>query len=296
MIIKLPKVNGLLPMKILIRCLLLIFLFMISIAVSDAAEQYSRFGLPDNANYPGGIAIVKLPAKPNAVAAYYDNHRVLIRNDYAIIGIPLKTKITPQVLTLKSNEGKIKTIKFIIIHHTYPLRHITIADKSKVTPNPALAKIIAEQQKQAELLLTAYTLTNNVPTHFILPAKGWFSSFFGLRRIYNNVHQGRHTGLDIAANTGAPIVAAANGIVSAVADRVLTGNTVYINHGEGLFTIYCHMSKVDVKAGQSVKQGQLIGEVGATGRVTGAHLHWEVVLNGAKVNPMLFLNSQPAAS
>lgn len=257
--------------------------------------SFADFTLPTDANYPGGVAIVKLADANKMPKVYYDSQRVLVlssdKNWYAIVGIPLTAEIVSQQITVKPNKGKAYSVSFTLHDHTYPLRNITITDQSKVTPDAALAKTIQSQQNLAKKLFKTWTVPKELSTDFILPAKGWFSSYFGIRRIYNNTLNSRHTGLDIAAPAGAPIDAAGNGTVLAVKNFVLTGNTVIINHGEGLMTIYCHMSKVDVKPGQTVTQGQLLGEVGATGRVTGPHLHWEVVLNGVKVNPTLFVPS-----
>lgn len=256
---------------------------------------FADINLPTDANYPGGIAVIQLANSKQAPKVYYAGNRVLVLSSnnywYAIVGIPLTAEVGTQTLTVKSGWNNSYPLTFSIHDHNYPLRNITITDQSKVTPDPALAKLIDSQLATAKKLYATWTTTNTISPNFILPAKGWFSSYFGIRRIYNNKVPSRHSGLDIAAEVGAPIVAAGNGTVLAVENFVLTGNTVFVNHGEGLITVYCHMSKVDVKPGQPVTQGQLLGEVGATGRVTGAHLHWEVVLNGVKVNPILFVPS-----
>ncbi len=122
-------------------------------------------------------------------------------------------------------------------------------------------------------------------TDFALPASGPLSSRFGLRRIFNGQPRNPHAGLDVAVGTGAPVRAPAAGVVANTGDYFFNGNTVFVDHGQGLITAYMHLSRIDVRAGQTVKKGETLGAVGATGRVTGPHLHWAVILNDTPVDP-----------
>jgi murein DD-endopeptidase MepM/ murein hydrolase activator NlpD len=112
---------------------------------------------------------------------------------------------------------------------------------------------------------------------------------FGRRRVFNGQNRRPHSGMDIAANEGVPVAAPARGTVIELGDFFFSGNLVYIDHGQGMISMFAHLSEIDVEMGQQIKKGEIIGKVGATGRVTGPHLHWSLGLNGAWVDPSLFL-------
>ena len=179
---------------------------------------------------------------------------------------------------------------FKVTSKEYELRNITISNKRKVSPTKADLDRHSKEKPLMVAALKTWTEQQQVPASFILPVKGRLSSEFGLRRTYNKQKRiRRHTGLDIAAPNGTPIVAPAKGRVILTGEYFFTGGTVVIDHGQGLITLYCHLSKTDVKAGDELLQGEHIGEVGSTGRVSGPHLHWVVSLNNTKVEPKLFL-------
>ena len=151
---------------------------------------------------------------------------------------------------------------------------------------------ITRESKQIKSALRHWSQQDDVALAFEKPVEGPTSSPFGLRRFFNEQARNPHSGLDIAAPEGTPIRAPAPGTVIETGDFFFNGNTELLDHGQGLVTMYCHMNKIDVTPGQNVDSGEVLGEVGMTGRVTGPHLHWGVSLNDARIDPLLFLPPQ----
>jgi len=267
--------------------------FVCSLFVLFSSAVFAQ-DLPRHTPVPGGIAIVDLKSSSDtAPEVYFLKRRIMVvkgknSNWQAVIGIPLTIKAGKHKIVIKTADKK--RLAFKVSDKEYELRHITIKNKRMVSPTKA---DIERHYKEKPLIVAAlktWTEQSEVPASFILPVKGRLSSQFGLRRIYNKQKRvRRHTGLDIAAANGTSIVAPANGRVIRTGDYFFTGGTVFIDHGQGLITMYCHLSKTDVKTGDELQQGERIGEVGSTGRVSGPHLHWVVSLNNTKVEPKLFL-------
>jgi murein DD-endopeptidase MepM/ murein hydrolase activator NlpD len=151
---------------------------------------------------------------------------------------------------------------------------------------------LARHQREREHLATVMATFSEPPPQAMqmrVPVPGRRSSSFGLRRVFNGQARNPHSGMDIAAGTGTPVVAPLAGRVIDTGDYFFNGGTVWLDHGGGLLTMVCHLSAIDVKVGDLLKAGQRYGAVGATGRVTGPHLHWSVMLNRAMVDPALFI-------
>ncbi len=163
-----------------------------------------------------------------------------------------------------------------------------------VTPDPATEALIAADSKLLRAARARFETQAYYRTGFIRPATGRISGVFGSQRILNGEPRNVHAGLDVAAPTGTPIKAAADGVVTlANPGMVLSGGTVLINHGYGLQTSYIHMSRIDVRDGQVVKQGDVIGAIGATGRATGPHLHFSVLWFDTSLDPETILALMP---
>jgi murein DD-endopeptidase MepM/ murein hydrolase activator NlpD len=256
------------------------------------------WALPQADPVPGGIIVLPLnssSATPPEVI-FRDTRTAVVRNDrqewLAVIGLPLGLKKGSYTAYLKKGKEQVP-LPFTIHDKQYETQHLTITNKRKVEPNKEdLDRIWAESKKKKAALKT---WDQTIPElSFIKPVEGRTSSQFGLRRFYNDKPRNPHGGLDIAAPEGTPIKAPADGVVLLADNFFFSGNVVYLDHGEGVITYYAHMKEHKVKPGDKVRQGDIIGLVGMTGRATGPHLHWGVYLNQTAVNPALFLAATPA--
>jgi murein DD-endopeptidase MepM/ murein hydrolase activator NlpD len=176
----------------------------------------------------------------------------------------------------------------------YRVQRITGLPEAKVTPPKSVMTRIKAESGMIRGARRRYTAATWYRERFVWPVRGAISGVYGSQRFLNGKPRQPHLGVDIAAATGVPVVAAATGVVSlARADMYFTGNTVMIDHGQGVGTIYSHLSKLFVRPGQKVKRGTRIGLVGATGRVTGSHLHWGLSLYGSRLDPALLVGRMP---
>lgn len=252
----------------------------------------SALALPRNAPVPGGVAVIDLgPGSQPAPSARWGEQALAVVRDhgrwFALLGIPLDT-LPGELEIAVTSAGSTSPRSVAVGIKNYPEQRLTIKDQRKVEPNPDdLARI--EREKEITEAIKRRFSAPAPPTDFRLPASGPLSSRFGLRRIFNGQPRNPHAGLDVAAGSGAPVKAPADGVVANTGDYFFNGNTVFIDHGQGLVTAYMHLSRLDVRAGQAVRQGETLGAVGATGRATGPHLHWAVILNNTPVDPELFL-------
>lgn len=233
---------------------------------------------------PGGIALIEVQRDSNPT---FKGRKVLTINvqgrSVAVIGLALS--IDPGIHTLETGSSK---IKFEISPKQYPESRIYLENERKVNPtNLDLKRIKEESKQQREVLNNASGSLNQI--ELILPVKGRVSSQFGHRRFFNDQPRKPHSGTDIATAQGTPILAAGTGEVALVGDFFFNGKLVIIDHGEGLKTMYNHLSEIYVEQGELVRQGEYIGTVGSTGRSTGPHLHFGVILNGVSVDPKLLI-------
>jgi murein DD-endopeptidase MepM/ murein hydrolase activator NlpD len=259
----------------------------------------AAWALPASEPVPGGIAVIHVaPAGEPAPKAWLGEHRVLIAADEtgwsAVVGIALDTAPGSQTLRVQAASGAARSLQFEVKDKAYATQSLTVEPR-QVNPLPQDMKRINSDTARVHAALATFSESDNVPLALAAPIGGARSDSFGMRRIFNGEARRPHSGMDIPAATGTVVHAPAAGTVLDTGDFFFNGNTILIDHGDGLVTVYCHLSRIDVTRGEAVAAGARIGLVGATGRVTGPHLHFGVSLNGALVDPALFLPPQAAA-
>ena len=234
----------------------------------------------------GGVVALPLPA--DAIDARYENEPALIVEDHAIVGVGLDAAPGRHQILVRTAQGD-RTIDFEVVAKQYPEQRLTIPDTRKVNP---LAEDLVRIERESKLQRAAYARRTPVRDGllpFEQPVQGIYSSPFGLRRFLNDQPRSPHSGLDIAANTGTPVAAPAPATVALTGDFFFSGNVVLLDHGGGLITMYGHLDRIDVADGEDVDRGDIIGTVGATGRVTGPHLHWTISMQGDRVDPVVLM-------
>lgn len=190
---------------------------------------------------------------------------------------------------MEKPDGKTETLtqKVMVTGRTYEEEAITLPKERASAPDP---KVEERSLRETNAIKATYQLRDGqigFGQGFKQPIIGRFSGVFGSRRIINGIPKRPHNGVDITAPRGTPIPAIASGLVALVGRNYFyTGNTVIIHHGHGIVSLYAHLDRVEVVQGDWINQGQIIGQVGTTGRSTGPHLHWGMMVRGLRVDPM----------
>ena len=248
-------------------------------------------GLPQARATPGGVVLLALGSAEQRPSARFDELPVLIGGDAAgwtaVLGLALDSPSGPAFLQVQ-RAGAIESLGFLIESHTYAEQRLRVAPKHVELSAADLARHQRERAQQAQVI-ALFSQPLPATLRMRAPVAGPRSSSFGLRRVFNGQPRSPHSGMDIAAASGRPVVAPLAGRVADIGDYFFNGNTVWLDHGGGLLSMLCHLSRIDVRPGDDLGAGDPLGAVGATGRVTGPHLHWSISLNRALVDPALFL-------
>jgi len=204
----------------------------------------------------------------------------------------------PLRLVITWFDGARELINIAVRPRDWPIERITGVPPATVNPPPEIAARIEREQAQVAAARVRDDGRDDYEQHFIWPVQGRSSGRFGNQRVYvlpdgSDAPKAPHSGMDLAAAAGTPVLAPAAGLITFTApDLYLTGGTVLLDHGHGVSSNFLHLSRIDVKVGDRVEQGQVIGAVGATGRATGPHLHWGMNWFDVRIDPLLVLDRE----
>ncbi|SFN49449.1 M23 family metallopeptidase [Variovorax sp. OV329] len=259
------------------------------------AQPADEGSWPRSAQVPGGIARVSLGPAAERPKAFAENDiPLLVLGDAiewtALVGIPLSAVPGERRIELRSTSGARRTLGYPVAPKKYSEQHLKVSPRT-VDLSPADQARYERERDHLAGVMATFSEAGALPPSLQMqvPVPGRRSSSFGLRRVFNGQSRNPHSGMDIAAGTGTPVRAPLPGRVIDTGDYFFNGNTVWLDHGGGLLSMYCHLSATEVRAGDLLRTGETLGAVGATGRVTGPHLHWSVMLNRAMVDPALFI-------
>ncbi len=243
---------------------------------------------------PGGVARLALGPASTRPMAFAGEVPLWVDGDAngwtAIVGIALSTPGVPAQIGVLTPDGAERTLGYTVKPKRYVEQRLTVSPRTVDLSPEDLARHERERAHQQRVMATfsePFARAADLPMR--APVPGPRSSSFGLRRVFNGQPRAPHSGMDIAAPVGTPVVAPMPARVIDTGDYFFNGQTVWLDHGGGLLGMLCHLSAIEVTTGDTLAAGQRLGAVGATGRVTGPHLHWGVMLNRTMVDPALFL-------
>lgn len=243
--------------------------------------------LKPNTPGPGDIMVVIVKGVDGPVEGKFGDRKIYFNpakeSVKAVVGIDLFTEPGDYLLELSVNGAALtRTVK--VIRKKYPVQKLTLP-KDMVELSPENEARVEREQKEVAAMWPNET-ERDWSGDFVNPRPGKIAGKFGLRRIINNIPKSPHSGVDVEAEEGDEVRAPNNGIAVKTDALFYSGNSIFLDHGQGIYTMFFHLSKILVTPGQSVKKGDVIGLVGATGRATGPHLHWGVRVQGARVDPV----------
>ncbi len=255
-------------------------------AAGSAPTADTRIVFPQSVQQ-GALVFGKVP--PGSVVRY--RGRTLRVTGYGTVAFGVgRDETGPLQLEVTRPDGTAVNAAIAVTKRDWPVQRVDGVPPKTVDPPPDIAARIAREQAAVAASRTRDDPRTDFARPFVRPVEGRISGRFGRQRVYNGKPGGAHSGMDIAAPTGTPVKAPAGGVVVfAGPDLYLTGGTLVIDHGHGISSNFLHLSRIDVKVGDRVEQGQAVAAVGATGRATGPHLHWGMNWFDVRVDPMLVL-------
>lgn len=248
--------------------------------------------LPQERAVPGGVVLIPLGPAAQEPRAEHQGVPLLVVGDpiawTAVLGLALAAAPGAGEIIVRRDDRPPERLPYRVTSHRYAEQRLTVAPRHVELSPENLARHERERERQAQIV-ARFSRPLPATLRMRVPTAGPRSGSFGLRRVFNGQPRNPHSGMDIAAPTGTPVVAPLDGEVVDVADYFFNGRTVWLDHGGGLLSMFCHLSAEHVRPGDRVRTGERVADVGATGRVTGPHLHWSISLNRAMVDPALFL-------
>ncbi len=248
--------------------------------------------LPQERAVPGGVVLIPLGPAAQEPRAEHQGVPLLVVGDpiawTAVLGLALAAEPGAGEIIVRRDDRPPERLPYRVTSHRYAEQRLTVAPRHVELSPENLARHERERERQAQIV-ARFSRPLPATLRMRVPTAGPRSGSFGLRRVFNGQPRNPHSGMDIAAPTGTPVVAPLDGEVVDVADYFFNGRTVWLDHGGGLLSMFCHLSAEHVRPGDRVRTGERVADVGATGRVTGPHLHWSISLNRALVDPALFL-------
>jgi len=273
--------------------------FVLSLAPALVAPWVVRAWaatIPRASAVPGGVARVGLGASEQPPRVRLGSDRVLVMREgdewIAFVGIALTAKPGSKLrVEAEQAGGRLEGFEIAVAPKAYASQHLKVPPDQVDLSTEHLTRY---ERERAHLSNVLRTFTDSPPATLVMlqPAPGERSSSFGLRRYFNGQARSPHNGMDFAAPAGTPVIAANAGRVIDTGDYFFPGRTVVLDHGQGFLSLYAHLEAIDATVAQAVSAGSVIGKVGATGRITGPHLHFSVYLNAVAVDPALFLQDQ----
>ncbi|MRD46592.1 peptidoglycan DD-metalloendopeptidase family protein [Caenimonas koreensis DSM 17982] len=258
------------------------------------ARAAPALAAPRHSSVPGGVARIPLGAAATRPIAQQAQLTLLVVGDSsawtALVGIPLAAPVGTATIEVRTSDATPRSLQYDIRPKKYPEQRLRVAPGQVDLSPESQARYEREREHQLKVMATfSAPPFSGDALAMAAPVAGPRSSSFGLRRVFNGQSRNPHSGMDIAAPTGTPVLAPLAATVIDTGDYFFNGGTVWLDHGGGLLSLHCHLSETSVRVGDVLRTGDKLGAVGATGRATGPHLHWGVMLNRTMVDPALFL-------